>query len=378
MKKGFYKYYLLLTGLLFVASFNACVDPFKPTLDQTDTEKILVVEGMITNEPGSFEVKLSRSVPIDTMVNFVHELGAHVTITDDFNNTFVLTEIEPGLYKYPDESEIAVAGRTYQLTIIDAYGTEYESTPVLMNPKPEIKNVYWEEEIETVFVDNEVIDENGINIFVDGTDPQNIAEYYKWEISETWEVLMPNAITALDFYGMPYETYVIVPDEKKYCWVTQNTQAILIKSVANQSDSNVEKFMVQRIRPGEDKLFIRYSIEVKQYTLNKEMYNFWNSLKEINQDAGSLYDNVPVSIFGNISCCDNNQKVLGYFNAAEVDTKRIFIEKGEHTVVNVNKYEECMYVSDETLYPFTGGFYARSSFCSDCRNYGTNIKPDFW
>ncbi len=378
MKNRFIKYHLFLSTLFMVALLSGCIDPFKPVLDKSDSEKILVVEGFITDEPGSFEVKLSRSVPIDTMVNYVNESGAYVTISDDHNNTFVLTEVEPGVYKSLDETLKAVAGRIYQLSIIDAFDKEYESSPVLMPSKPEIKEVYWEEESETVFVDNEVIDEIGLNIYVDGDDLENNAAYYKWDISETWEVMMPNAITALDGKGMPYETFVKVPDEKKYCWVTQNTQKILVKSVENQSDSEVKKFMLQRIRPGEDKLFIRYSIEVKQYTLNKEMYDFWKGIREINQDAGSLYDKVPVSIFGNITCCNTNEKALGYFYAAEVDKKRIFIEKGEHEIVNVNRYESCLYVSDETLHYFTSGFWARSAFCSDCREYGTNIKPDFW
>lgn len=372
------KYYLFLFGLIILTTFKGCIDPFKPALDKSDEEHLLVVEGMITNEPGSFEVKLSRSVPIDTMVNFVSESGAYVTITDDQNNIFTLIEIEPGFYKCLDENVKAYAGRTYQLSIIDAFNTEYESSPVLMLSNPELENVYWKEATETVFIENEVVDESGINIYINADDAENNTSFYKWDFSETWEVLMPNAITALDGFGMPYETTVQVPNEKKYCWVTRESQSILVKSVDNQTDSRVDSFLVQRIRPGDDKLFIRYSIEVTQYALSKEMYTFWNSLKEINQDAGSIYDKVPVSIFGNISCCDNSKKVLGYFNAAEVAKKRIFIEKGEHTVVNLNKYEGCLYVSDETLYPFTDGYYARSEFCSDCRYYGSNIKPDFW
>lgn len=358
--------------------FNGCVDPFKPALDKSDEKHLLVVEGMITNEPGSFAVKLSRSVPVDTMVNFVSESGAFVTISDDRNNTFTLIEIQPGYYKCPDENAKAIAGRTYQLSIFDEFGTEYESTPVLMENKPEVENIHWEEATEKVFIDNKMVEENGINIYVDSDDPDFKTKFYKWDISETWEVMMPNSITALDGYGMPYQTFVNVPDEKKYCWVTINSQNILVKSVDNQTNSKVENYLVQRIRTGEDKLFIRYSIEVKQYALSKEMYNFWNSLKEINQDAGSLYDKVPASIFGNITCCENNEKVLGYFYAAEVAKQRIFIEKGEHKVLNENKYESCLYVRDVTLYPFTSGFYARIEFCGDCRYYGSNIKPDFW
>ncbi|HSH19645.1 MAG TPA: DUF4249 domain-containing protein [Draconibacterium sp.] len=372
------KYYLFFLGLIILTTFKGCIDPFKPALDKSDAEQILVVEGMITNEPGSFVVKLSRSVPIDTMVNFVRESGAFVTISDDRNNTFTLYETEPGYYKCLDETVIAVTGRTYQLSIVDAFNKEYESSPVLMESKSELEKVFWEEATETVFIENEIVEENGLNIYVKADDPESKIKFYKWDISETWEVMMPNAITALDGMGMPYETTVKVPDYKKYCWVTRESQSILVKSVDNQTDSKVSDFLVQRIRPNEDKLFFRYSIEVRQYALSKEMYTFWNSLKEINQDAGSLYDKVPVSIFGNIRCCDNNEKVLGYFYAAEIAKKRIFIEKGEHKVVNINKYEGCLYVSDVTMYPFAEGYYARSEFCGDCRYYGSNVKPDFW
>lgn len=372
------KYYLLLVGIIILTMFKGCIDPFKPALEKSDENHMLVVEGMITNEPGSFAVKLSRSVRIDTMVNFLNESGAFVTIADDRSNIFSLEETVPGYYKCFDKSAIGVPGRTYQLSIVDAFGKEYESTPVLMENKPDFEHIYWEEATEKVFIDNEIVEQNGINIYVDSDDPENRTKFYKWDISETWEVVMPNAITALDGRGMPYETTVKVPEEKKHCWVTINSQNIIVKSVDNQAGSKVNNLLVQRIRSGEDKLFIRYSIEVKQYALNKEMFTFWNSLKEINQDAGSLYDKVPVSIFGNISCCDGNEKVLGYFYAAEVTKKRIFIEKGEHKVVNENKYESCVYVRDVTLYPFTAGFYARSKFCGDCRDYGNNVKPDFW
>jgi hypothetical protein len=378
MRRKKFKYNWFIKGLLLLLLFRGCIDPFKPALDKEDTEKLLVVEGMITDEPGSFEVKLSRSVPIDTMVNYIIESGAYINISDDLGNTWLLNEVEPGIYRNLDPGAKAVAGRTYQLFIIDANNKEYESTPVLMLPKPEIENVRWEEVSETVFIDNEVVDETGINIYVDGKDETNNTKFYKWEISETWEVMMPNAITALDGKGMPYDAFVRVPDEKKICWVTQHSEKILVESVDNQSVSQVQNFLVQRIRPGEDKLFIRYSIEVKQYALNNEMYNFWNSLKEINQDAGLLYDKVPVSIFGNISCCNTGEKALGYFYAAEVAKERIFIEKGEHEVSNINKYETCLYVRDVTSYPFTDGFYARSAFCGDCRYYGSNVKPDFW
>lgn len=378
MKRRSIKYYLILLSLIFLVSLKGCIDPFTIELDSSESEFILVVESLITNEPGSFVVKLSRSVPIDTTVSLMKETGALVTISDDRDNSYELEEVEPGLYKCLQADVKAIPGRSYKLSLIDSENKEYESTSVLMLETPEIETLKWEETANTVILDNEVFEQIGIDISVDTDDPTNNTKFYKWEISETWEVVMPDNITALDGKGMPYQTFVIVPEEKKQCWVTRKSQNILVKSVDNQVDSKVNNFVVKRIGPEEDKLFLRYSIEVQQYRLDKSMYEFWDKLKEFNEDAGTLYDRVPLSIYGNIRCCDNDSKVLGYFYAAEVKTKRIFIERGQHNVLSVNDYEGCLYVSDPTLHPFVSGFYARSAFCGDCRFYGSNQKPDFW
>lgn len=378
MNKSTLKYFPYFLSLIILVSFKSCIDPFKPSLNKNESEYILVVEGLISNEPGSFEVKIGRSVPIDTLVNIIKVSGALVTIYDDNNNVYELEEVEPGRYKCLDESVKAIVGRNYHLSIIDSGNNEYESTNVLMERTPDLKSIHWEETTKTIFSDNKVFEQNGIDIFVDTNDPTNSTKFYKWDIIETWEVVMPNKITALDGNGMPYETFVQVPDKKKYCWVTRESQDILVKSVDNKTDSNVENFIIKRIEPEEDKLFFRYSLEVKQYRLNKSMYEFWNKLKEINQDAGSLYDQVPGSTYGNISCCDDGTRVLGYFYAADLKTKRIFINPGQHSLASENYYEGCLYVSDRNDYHFVDHFYARSEFCSSCQSYGSNKKPDFW
>lgn len=378
MKKRNIKYYLILFSLALSGLLQACIDPFTLALDSEDAESILVVEALITDKPGSFEVKLSRSVPIDTIVSFESESGAVVSISDDHENTYELFETEPGIYRCLEKDVKAVTGRNYVLSIIDSNSKEYESTAVLMEETPEVEDLKWKEITETVILDNEVFEQLVIEILVDTDDPTLQTKYYKWDINETWEVFMPDKITALDGKGTPYEAFVVVPKEKKQCWVTRKSENILVKSVDNQQDSKVEDFVIKKIGPGEDKLFVRYSIEVEQYTLNQEMYEFWDKLKEFNEEAGSLYDRVPLSIFGNISCCDGEAQVLGYFHAAEVKTKRIFIERGQHNVNSVNDYEGCLYVTEPTMHPFVRPFNARSAFCSDCRNYGSNEKPDFW
>jgi hypothetical protein len=371
-------YKLFWLAAVMLTGFYQCVDPYRPKLDDEDSAQLLVVEGLISDMPGSFEVFLTRSVALDTMVNYTTEEGAQVYILDDQNKRFDLIETSPGLYKSEDVNAKTEIGRSYQLFITDVFGVNYESTPVLVEPSPEIEEVAWEEIDVEKFVDNEIIREKAISIFVNSHDPSGETEYYQWDIEETWEVEMPSRIMALDGFGMPYETSTHVPLEKKRCWVTKSSKNILIESTANHSSSVVDKFVVKKIGQDEDLLFYRYSILVKQYRINSELYQFWKKLKEVNEGAGSLYDQVPTATFGNVSCCDGSGKVLGYFNAVDVKSKRIFIEKGEHVLPTENYYEGCVYVTDRTPYHFAERFYARSKFCSDCTNYGSNVKPDFW
>lgn len=378
MKKKSIVYHLFWLAALCVVTLNQCVDPYRPELNEEDTAQLLVVEGLISDIPGSFEVRLTRSVPLDTIVNYESEGGAQVYILDNEGIRYDLIETGAGYYKCLDETVKAQAGLSYQLFITDVSGVEYESTPVLVESSPDIEEVAWEEVEVEIFENNELKKEKAINIFVNAHDLSGATEYYKWDIEETWEVLMPNGITALDGNGMPYETSVQVPAEKKYCWVTKQSKNILVESTANQSNSEVDKFVVKHISQDEDLLFIRYSILVKQYRINSQMYQFWKKLKDVNEGAGSLYDQVPTATFGNISCCDGSSRALGYFNAVEIHTKRIFIEKGEHVLPSENYYDGCLYVSDQTPYHFVDWYYARSEFCADCTNYGSNVKPDFW
>lgn len=370
------KYYILLITLPLL--FKSCIDPYRPELGNFQSEYILVVEGLITNEPGSFRVSLSRSVPVDTTVNYLPETGAYVAVSDDKGNLYELFETTPGEYKCADESVRAYNDREYQLFIADSEGNEYESALVRMEPTPEIENVYWNEVTKNVFEENEVYEKKGIDIFVE-SEKGDETNYFKWDFVETWKVVMPDYVTVFQMSGPSVQVLVTLPPEQQHCWVTQTSGNILLKSLAQQNTEKPDSFLVTHIPENDERLHYRYSIEVRQYCLDKEMYNFWNRLKEFNEDIGSMYDHMPYAVFGNITCCSNqNIKVLGYFDAADVKTKRIFIGKHDYELHTKDVYENCAYGFLPNDYPFVSGIYAPDPFCADCRNYGTSTKPEFW
>ncbi|MBB2149707.1 DUF4249 domain-containing protein [Pedobacter gandavensis] len=101
--------YLLLLIPVLLGSCDKVID-----LKYTDNEVKYVIEGTITNEPGSCTVLLSKTRNFKDSNPFNGLSGASVKIENN-GNTYTLLEDRPGVYKLA--TLIGVPGQTYQLTV---------------------------------------------------------------------------------------------------------------------------------------------------------------------------------------------------------------------------------------------------------------------
>jgi hypothetical protein len=387
---------LIVFGSLFLL-FNRCVEPFMPVLDENDAVNLLVVEGLITNETGAFGVSLTSTVPVyNNDPNIIDEYqpvtGAVVQITDDRGNTYLLVESRAGWYETENKDLKGIPGFTYTLLINTIVGNQYESLPVLMKEVPDIDTVHYEEVSHTYFDQETPYDENQLNILVDTRAPGDEIAYFKWDFEETWEFEMPGYVLVGHGTGPyappPSMESIDMEFEKKHCWVSESSSSILIKSTIDSPSNEIKNFVLQSIGPPDDRLNLKYSILVKQYVINRDLYNFFNLLRESNKETGGIYEKTPAQIIGNIRCCDGSKQALGYFMASAVKTKRIFISPDEHEVVNGTAYGNCGWTTDKPRYQpvYLYGTYGNeetqvwssNKYCTDCRVRGTNIQPDFW
>ena len=384
------------TALLFslILTIEACVDPIVPELNDNDMKSILVVDGKITDREGPFRVRLSNSVKVNVMYFLDPVTDADVRIYDDKGNTYKLYGNNYGWYETEDEKLKGIPGNSYTLSVTTHDGIQYESSSVLMQEVKEVDSVYFEETTRTRFEGNESFEENWIDILIDAHDPEGKIKYWYYEFEETWEVklLTENVPVEHTPPGVPdivTREDVNVSVEKIVCWVTKPSNSIIIASTVSSPVDELKRFTVHSLGPGEDKLHIRYSILVKQSSISSEQYDFWKLLKDVNEDAGGLYEKMPAQIYGNISCCDGSTKVLGYFSALSVREKRLFIDPVEHHVKTKSAYEGCIYYDFEqvpwvpksyfgTLKDSGKDVFCSTDFCADCRANGTNVKPYFW
>lgn len=378
----FSKYILLCSyALLF---FSNCVSEFETP--SQGYENLLVVEAFLSNDDGPFEVRLSRSFPIDTSA-FIAESGAEVSISEESGERYVLSS-DPNSGIYYSNTIRGETGKTYQLHIRTRTGQEYESEKVTLRETPEIDSVNfnYEERSTAGLV--------GIQIYVNTHDPNNNTWYYRWEWDETWE-----------FYSATPSTHVyengeiFVREDNIYrCWKHHESSSILIATSKNLSQDVISQFPVNYVSSQTDRLRSQYSINVRQYALSEESYNYWIELQKVTETLGTLFDPQPATVFSNIRNVNNDTEVvLGYFDASSVKEKRIFVTRADFPFIRVPNYyamcedsivsrgmlEEMMQngymLASEEVSDFGTLVYRMSDpWCVDCRFAGTNEKPDFW
>jgi hypothetical protein len=110
---------LLLTCLLAVSCYQDVVD-----LDFSEFGSQIVIEAIITDQPGPYSVNISRTASHNNTERFPLVSGAEVIISDDTGQSELLQEEKAGLYRTRNFQ--GVPGRTYTL-VVRVEGEEYEA-----------------------------------------------------------------------------------------------------------------------------------------------------------------------------------------------------------------------------------------------------------
>jgi hypothetical protein len=368
---------LIIIFIILIDSPGCIVDYVPANINED--EILLVVEGLITDQPGINTIKLSKSQPLWKRLFPRPLTGCIVSISDNLGQTYNVTEsANYGTYNTDPASFRGVPGRSYTLHIRTTGETEnfnYESLPVKMVPVPSIDNLYYEKHL---FARTSVPVE-GCNIYLNTHDPSKKCKFYRWEYSETWEFHLP-----FDF-------------PNNVCWISNNPREILIKNASDIQEASVIRHPVISIPNPVDRLSVKYSILVNQFSLNEDEYLYWERLKNTIEQGGGLYDLIPTTIPNNIYCLEEpDRKVLGYFSVSAMSSKRLFI-KDSFSGINglyYKCYADTIVSSRLDTIPGQGTEYwviidnqnkippknvvTYDRGCVDCTVRGTNIKPAFW
>lgn len=366
---------IIVPGLFILST--ACREKYVPQYKEQVTG-FLVVEGFINSGTGPTTITLSRSTKLSDPTSIVKETKATVKVEGKTNTTpSLLTETTAGVYTNPQLT--LVPGDQYRLRVTTSQGVQYISDYSEVRRTVDIDSIAWREE------------KGGVQIYANAHDGQNKTHNYMYRFDETWEF-------HTEFISVLKLTPSLVPrppddslNFKRVCWQSNSSFSILTTNTEKLTQDAVSMFPVNFIEPNSWKLSVRYSINLKQYALSPEAYQFYERLKKNTQQLGSIFDAQPSDVGSNIHPVDSTSRetVIGFIEVTEEKQKRLFIDNSQLSRWNyISGCELRRVVVDSLLFQgidppinYTESpryIYFAPLPCVDCTTAGVNKKPVFW
>lgn len=384
---------LILGFILLLSVLTGCIDKYWPDIE-FKYDKMIVVDGMISNMPGPYTVTLSLSSSVNEP-GFIPLSGYRVMIVDDQGEFELLAETENGVYQTLSDGIQGEIGRSYKLVIhsrdlINKYESRFE---LLRNPV-EIDTVYPELEFHT---DSDYeYNLTGYQFYVDTKRAENDTNFLLWRMDYTYQY---EANYLARFIYDNGEMQTMQPsDSLLICWKTGKRKDIVTGKTEDLSEPILGRIPLSYITTDTKELSIRYSLLVKQHTLSYEAYHFWNQLEEFKEYTPWLFVKQPYPVKGNMECVtDENEIVLGYFMATGAVDKRVFVDRP--LGVDWHYRTSCgLYTGEDLFYKlhimheswplyltkYFNGFNMVTAlpddqYCVDCRQSGGALTPpEFW
>lgn len=374
--------HLYVCLIILAAGISSCIEEYWP--DVSNYQNLMVIDGAITDQPGPYTVKVSRSTDISNPKNIPFP-GCEVAITDDLGNTETLIETEIGTYQTSTEGIRGVIGRKYMLSVKTPDGELYESDYSTLKTSVGIDSVFGI--IEKKHPNNPEDSEIGYQFYVNTKAGNTDSTFILWRLFQTYEY---HADFTIDFLWVGRFVRFHDPDTLFYCWKTEQIPEIFTYNTLGLQEPIIYDYPLNYVGNGTKKLSVRYSLLVEQYTIDYKSQEYFKELMEQNADHGTLYAKQPHQIRGNLTNTNNpGEIVLGYFMVGSKTSKRIFVNRPN---IDFN-YGVCIPDTDPRgfvywpsrywpiyAYLTDDGLYAHGAdACFDCTlKGGTTEKPEFW
>jgi hypothetical protein len=304
MKKAKYN----IIALLLLTMSISCKKAYVAQLTSTATG-YLAVDGPIISGDSTF-IKVSRTTSLSDTTQSKAELKAVVSVEDDQNKLYMLSEQGKGVYTLGVTNFSTI--RKYRLDIKTSNGKIYQSDFVQMKVTPPIDSLYFKQ-----------TGPQTINFYVNTHDATNNTRYYRWDYKETWSYVSCYSPTFQYKNGV---IFPIVPGSTadiSTCYQNAMSNEIFIGSSANITQDIITAQQLGSLVGGTVKIAHVYVMQLRQYALTEAGFKYYQNLKTNTENLGSIFDAQPSTTTGNIHCITSpTDLVLGFISASTVTAKQ--------------------------------------------------------
>ena len=332
-------------AILFLM-LDSCIEPFNLNVATRET---LVVDGMISDQPGPHTVKIFKTLSLDDELNVIDWVrGASVSIFDEQGNEMVFKEMAPGNYQ-SDSLLQGVIGKTYTLRFTTTDDAVYESKPEKLLPVGDIDTLYREfEQKESPFTIEHGNSLNGFNVFLNaqvlpeqeglvrwrwtGTFGIKTFPELKTKASDTKITTMIPDPPACSGYRVQRGTTLLEysgPCSCCYCWVTQYNDAVSLSDQRFISNNKITGLKMAFIQANRRYLYEKYYLEVEQMSVSQGVYDFWKRVAAQQTTGSNLFQTPPPPTGGNIQLISGSVPALGIFSASAIKKRSMVFTKDD-------------------------------------------------
>lgn len=164
-----YKMWAIILLLFAFASCEKVID-----LELNQTEEMLVVDALVSNQPKQSVVRLSKSISLFSDQQYQNVSNANVVVKNPEGVSFLFQEVEEGVYK--NEAFLGYEGGDYRLEV------DWEEVSVRANSKmPQLVSI---DSIEVVVSDRVFLNdgETAYSLKVHFADPAEQTNYYRFDV----------------------------------------------------------------------------------------------------------------------------------------------------------------------------------------------------
>lgn len=324
----------------FLLVLFSCVD----RIDLFTNQELypIVVEGFISDQPGPYEIRISRSFDVQSKTAIKTNISAKmVTLFDDGGNSEVLKEYQQGFYRTDAAGITGIPGRSYKLRVELLDGKVYESVPDKMTNPGLVDSIYFS------FVTEKLTDlttQYGFDVFFDSDAGEESNSDYLWRFVGTYQVdtnpeahkeqcgegFCPRPRPCSGWIAKNFELSQVGPCECCTCWVDFYNEVPIVSDgqfVQNGKYANIKAYRV----PLTQWIFMKkVYVRVEQMSLTPKALAFWKAIKAQKQATGSLFQPVSGIVPNNFIQIGGDPALIeGFFFATSIRTKGTFITRDD-------------------------------------------------
>lgn len=362
----------MIYGLLLTCW--ACVDRINFDVGTSETFPI-VIDGYISDEPGPYTIKISKSFDIESKQSIKTAISVRrLVLADDLGNSEQLTEVTNGEYQTSPTGMQGKIGRTYTLEVELLDGRIFRSKPDPLLPGGSVDDVF-AQYVEKK--NNDGASEYGFNVLFNSSAGAQTNYYFLWKFVGTFQVeTNPELYTVRCGESrcpapLPCSSYVLSDNGLEYvkpcecctCWAKVFNPEPIVSD--NQVVQDGRFLNVQATYLPITQWIFQYKVhaEVQQLSLSPQAFAFWKAIRDQKRATGSLFAPQSGKIPSNFTQVNGSLgSIEGLFYATSIKRRSIYITPNDVPNPSVIPEVEILFTDTcEKLFPGA-----------------TTIKPDYW